>query len=181
MTKYLLIAVAVLTVLLGAATKWAFYERDAKHEAVMALASQKVETQKAVKQTLELRLEHQTQLRSMEIQLKERQRDLTQLRKETRRVQDSEGSLRKALDREPERTGRVATYLFARGLRDISKYSGSSPEDRKITLPQSTPPRPGSASRNNVEAAPGLGGGENPGGKPPVHPLSRLDRPPGVP
>lgn len=149
MTQYLLIAIAILVALLAAtgALLKSSWETNAQLE--LQYAAQQAETQKAIEQTVKLRLDHQNQIHAMDNQLKDNRRETAELNKSSKRIQATTSTLEKALEREPSQSGRVITYLNARGMREISAASGSTPEQRKITVP-----KPAKADTRNSSGSP---------------------------
>jgi len=137
-------------------------------------ASQQAETQKVINDLNSVKLEHMRQITEATAQLKERQRDVTALRKQTQTIRNTTSSLEAALKREPERAGRAVTYLNARGLREICRASGGTAADCKISLPKSTTARPRAPSKSGGGTDSVLDSQEVSDGKPAVHPQSRL-------
>ena len=100
---------------------------------------QQAETQKAIKQISSLKLEHQKQIHAMDNQLKDNNRQMVELRKQSNAIRNTSTSLQKALEEQPVRAGRITTYLFARGMREICRSSSGTSTDCKISLPK--PPK----------------------------------------
>ena len=98
---------------------------------------QQAETQKAIKQISNLKLEHQKQIHAMDNQLKDNNRQMVELRKQSNAIRNTSTSLQKALEEQPVRSGRITSYLYARGLRDTCRASGGSSSDCKIYIPKS--------------------------------------------
>tara|TARA_R100001198_G_scaffold11969_1_gene5106 strand:+ start:370 stop:873 length:504 start_codon:yes stop_codon:yes gene_type:complete len=105
-------------------------------------AQQQAETQKAIKQISDLKMEHQRQMHAMDNQLKDRNREMAALRKQSNAIRSTSTTLQKALAENPVRAGRATTYLWARGLRDICRAGGGSASDCKIHLPKSPKAKP---------------------------------------
>lgn len=179
-SKYLLIALALSIAALSTMTWLYLGKRDELAVAKVAMERQITETQKAIQEIENIKAQHALQLQLSAAHLKEKQRDNTQLRKESANVRNSLSTLEEALIREPERAGRVSSYLFARGLRDISKHSGSTQADRKIAVPKPAKARPRGPAEGGVGADQGVGEEEGASRKPAVHPASRLREPAGV-
>jgi hypothetical protein len=108
-------------------------------------AQQQAETQKAIKQISDLKLEHQQQIHTMDNQLKDRNREMVALRKQSNAIRSTTTTLQKALEKEPVRAGRAATYLYLRGMRDICRAGGGTAKDCKIKLP-----KPATSKSNNT-------------------------------
>ena len=106
-------------------------------EAEAKYAQQQTETRKVITQLSEMKLEHQRQMHAMDNQLKDRNREMLALRKQSNAIRNTSNTLQKALEKEPVRAGRATTYLWARGLRDTCRASGGSPSDCKIYIPKS--------------------------------------------
>lgn len=142
MSQYLLIAIAVLVALLAAtgALLKSSWETNAQLE--LQYAAQQAETQKAIQQINDIKLEHQNQIHAMDNQLEDIRRAKTELTKNNKRIQATTSTLEKALKREPIRAGRAATYLNARGLRDLCRASGGTAADCKISLPKPPAAKP---------------------------------------
>ena len=105
-------------------------------------AQQQAETQKAIQQISDMKMEHQRQMHAMDNQLKDRNREMATLRKQSNAIRSTSTTLQKALAENPVRAGRATTYLWARGLRDICRAGGGSPSDCKIHLPKSPKAKP---------------------------------------
>jgi chromosome segregation ATPase len=105
-------------------------------------AQQQAETQKAIKQISDLKMEHQKQIHAMDNQLKDRNREMAALRKQSNAIRSTSTTLQKALSENPIRAGRATTYLWARGLREICRSSKGSASDCKIHLPKSPKAKP---------------------------------------
>lgn len=119
-------------------------------------AQQQAETQKAIKQISELKLEHQQQIHAMDNQLKDRNREMAALRKQSNAIRSTSTTLQKALEKEPVRAGLATTYLWARGLREICRHGGGTAQDCKIKLPKSPKAKPRHSTTSRVRAAPVL-------------------------
>jgi TolA-binding protein len=98
---------------------------------------QRAETQKAIKQISNLKLEHQKQIHAMDNQLKDNNRQMVELRKQSNAIRNTSTSLQKALEEQPVRAGRITSYLYARGMREICRASSGTSTDCKISLPKS--------------------------------------------
>ena len=120
-------------------------------------AQQQAETQKAIKQISDLKLEHQQQIHAMDNQLKDRNREMAALRKQSNAIRSTSTTLQKALEKEPVRAGRATTYLYLRGMRDICRSGGGTAQDCKIKLPKSPKAKPRHSTTSRVRAAPVLG------------------------
>ena len=103
---------------------------------------QQAETQKAIKQISDMKMEHQRQMHAMDNQLKDRNREMATLRKQSNAIRSTSTTLQKALEKEPVRAGRATTYLWARGLREICRSSKGSASDCKIHIPKSPKAKP---------------------------------------
>ena len=117
-------------------------------EAEAKYAQQQAETQKAIKQITDMKIEHQKQIHAMDNQLKDNNRQMVELRKQSNAIRETSSSLQKSLAKKPHRTGRVASYLLARGMREICRSGGGTKTDCKIVLPKSPKTKPGSATKN---------------------------------
>lgn len=113
-------------------------------------AQQRVETQKTIDQMNTLKLEHQQQIHSMDNQLKDRNREMVALRKQSNAIRSTTTTLQKALEREPVRAGRAATYLYLRGMRDICRAGGGTAADCKISIPKSPKTKPNNPPQSRV-------------------------------
>jgi len=105
-------------------------------------AQQQAETQKTIKQISDLKLKHQQQIHAMDNQLKDRNREMVALRKQSNAIRSTSSTLQKALAEEPVRAGRATTYLWARGMREICRSGGGTAADCKIKLPKSPKAKP---------------------------------------
>ena len=117
-------------------------------EAKQLYAAQQNETKKAIAEINAVRFEHMQQINSMQNNLKEQNRMIVDLRKQSNAIRETSSSLQKSLAKKPVRTGRVASYLLARGMREICRSGGGTKADCKIVLPKSTKTKPGSATKN---------------------------------
>ena len=124
-------------------------------------AQQQAETQKAIKQISDLKLEHQQQIHAMDNQLKDRNREMVALRKQSNAIRSTSTTLQKALEKEPVRAGRATTYLYLRGMRDICRSGGGTAQDCKIKLPKSPKAKSRHSTTSRVRAAPVLESKEN--------------------
>ena len=106
-------------------------------EAEAKYAQQQAETQKAIKQITDMKIEHQKQIHAMDNQLKDNNRQMVELRKQSNAIRNTSNTLQKALEKEPVRAGRATTYLYLRGMRDICRSGGGTAQDCKIKLPKS--------------------------------------------
>ena len=113
-------------------------------------AQQQAETQKAIQQISDLKLEHQQQIHAMDNQLKDRNREMVALRKQSNAIRSTTDRLQKALEKEPVRAGRAATYLYLRGMRDICRAGGGSPADCKIKLSKPPTAKPNNSTKDRV-------------------------------
>ena len=113
-------------------------------------AQQQAETQKAIKQISDLKMEHQQQIHAMDNQLKDRNREMVALRKQSNAIRSTTTTLQKALEKEPVRAGRAATYLYLRGMRDICRAGGGTAADCKIKLPKPPTAKPDNPSQSRV-------------------------------
>lgn len=123
-------------------------------------AQQQAETQKAIKQISDLKLEHQQQIHAMDNQLKDRNREMVALRKQSNAIRNTSNSLQQALAQEPVRAGRASTYLYLRGMRDICRSGGGTAKDCKIKLPKSSAAKPRNPADSRVRAPAVLGSKE---------------------
>ena len=133
-------------------------------------AQQRAETQKTIDQMNTLKLEHQKQIHAMDNQLKDRNREMVALRKQSNAIRSTSSSLQKALQREPVRAGRAATYLYLRGMRDICRAGGGTAADCKISIPKSAPAKPGHSTKSRVRTPTVLGPKKGAGGETAVRP-----------
>ena len=117
-------------------------------EANQLYVAQQNETKKAIAEINAVRFEHMQQINSMQINLKEQNRMIVDLRKQSNAIRETSSSLQKSLAKKPHRTGRVASYLLARGMREICRSGGGTKTDCKIVLPKSPKTKPGSATKN---------------------------------
>ena len=117
-------------------------------EANQLYAAQQNETKKAIAEINAVRFEHMQQINSMQNNLKEQNRMIVDLRKQSNAIRETSSSLQKSLAKKPHRTGRVASYLLARGMREICRSGGGTKTDCKIVLPKSPKTKPGSATKN---------------------------------
>jgi len=131
-------------------------------EAEAKYAQQQAETQKAIKQITDMKLAHQRQMHEMDNQLKDNNRQMVELRKQSNAIRNTSNTLQKALEKEPVRAGRVTTYLWARGLRDTCRASGGSPSDCKIYIPKSPKAKSSNSSQSGDRSPAILERKENP-------------------
>ena len=113
-------------------------------------AQQRAETQKTIDQMNTMKLEHQKQIHAMDNQLKDRNREMVALRKQSNAIRSTSSSLQKALEREPVRAGRAATYLYLRGMREICRNGGGTAADCKIKLPKAPKAKPNNPPQSRV-------------------------------
>ena len=109
---------------------------------------QQVETQKAIKQISNLKLEHQKQIHAMDNQLKDNNRKMVELRKQSNAIRNTSTNLQKALEEQPVRAGRITTYLFARGMRERCRASSGTSTDCEISLPKSSKTKRNNSTKN---------------------------------
>ena len=133
-------------------------------------AQQRAETQKTIDQMNTLKLEHQQQIHSMDNQLKDRNREMVALRKQSNAIRSTTTTLQKALEREPVRAGRATTYLYARGLREICRNGGGTAADCKIKLSKSPKAKPNNPPQSRVRTPQILEPKEGAGGETVVRP-----------
>ena len=117
-------------------------------EAEAKYAQQQAETQKAIKQITDMKIEHQKQIHAMDNQLKDNNRQMVELRKQSNAIRNTSTNLQKALEEQPVRAGRITTYLFARGMREICRASSGTSTDCKIKLPKSAKTKRNSAAKS---------------------------------
>ena len=117
-------------------------------EAEAKYAQQQAETQKAIKQITDMKIEHQKQIHAMDNQLKDNNRQMVELRKQSNAIRNTSNTLQKALEKEPVRAGRATTYLWLRGLREICRSGGGSIRDCKIFLPKPPKAHPRNSSQS---------------------------------
>ncbi len=168
----ILLAIALAALTGAGALLKSSWEQNAKLE--IQYINQQAETQKAISDLNSVKLLHLEQITEMSAELKERQRDVTDLRKQSQTIRGSSNRLEQALKREPVRAGRVTTILNARGLRDICRASGGTAADCKISLLKPAKARSSDTAAGGSGADPVLGNQTNTTGKPSVHPKSRL-------
>mgnify|MGYP003668884649 CR=1 FL=1 len=156
-TKILFATVVVLVVLLTVSGSLLKNAWEDVAELEMLYKSQQAETAKAIAQIEDLKVQHAAQNVKSAAHLLERQRDNTDLKRERKTLQETASALQKALAREPVRAGRVTTYLYARGMRDVCRNSGGTAADCKIILSKSPKTRPSNPAKSSDGADPVLG------------------------
>ena len=178
-------AIGVVLLMLGAALAAALWRIESLNEKIGALEiryeQQRHETEKANLEIASVKAQHTLQIATMTSLQEESSRENTRLRRKTRDIEATTGTLHDALIREPVRTGRAATYLDRRGMREICRASGGSIAACKIAIP-----KPNAAGPGNTGAAPDradkiLGSKQRGDGGSDVHDKPRLDRNPDLP
>lgn len=156
MTKYLLIAIGVLSLLLaisGTLLKEA-WEENAKIE--RQLEYQAEETRKANKEIENLKVLHAEQITKQRMLAEENQRDAVELRQRLKAVQELRSTTGRAALEEPERFGRIATFRLRRGLRDVCRSSGGTQADCKIEIPKPSATTRGATAQPDTENSNGV-------------------------
>ena len=154
LTKILLGAIAVLVlglIVSGTLLKTAWKDVARLEQLYSA---QQAETAKAIAQIADIKLQHQQQIHAMDNHLKDRQRDITALKRKTQVIRQSQDKVEKALKREPVRTRRVLNYLYSRRMREVCRSSGGSVRDCKITIPKSSNAKPNNPAKSKLGGAP---------------------------
>lgn len=174
MIRILLIVCGVLALLLtgaGVLLKKAWEDNAAltvKYEA------QQAETAKANATIADLKIQHAVQNEKMTALQKENQNANTELKRRSRDIRATSERLRQALEREPERAACAVAILDARSMRDVCRASGGSAADCKIAVPESCKAGSGNPADAAAPAGDVVEDEGSPGGRPDVHPKSRL-------
>lgn len=104
--------------------------------------TQRQETKKALAQITDLKVRHARQVEQAKTAQAEWRAERGQLNARNQRLRAQSDRLETALEREPVRAGRVASYLYGRGMREICRASGGSKADCRITIPAARPKEP---------------------------------------
>lgn len=124
--------------------------------------NQQAETTKANQEITNLKVQHAAALATAQAHLNERNRENAELKSSVRKIESTKDTLAEALKAEPIRSGRVATILDARSLRDVCRASGGSPDACKINLPKPAKARSPDPATVGSGANPVLGAAKAP-------------------
>jgi len=164
MTKYLTIAVVILTLLLVGAGKLYLMKVEEFGALEKQFEFQRGETKKAIAQIEGLKKEHAAQIEKFTLLQGERRKDAIRYEKDLARISALRKSTERAALKEPERFGSVATFRLRRGLRDVCRSGGGTPAECKILVPKSRKARAGGSpepdAQDDDRVGEGGGGGE---------------------
>jgi len=137
MSKYLLITIAVLMLLLTGSGYLLKKSYEEIGELSIALEHQKAETVKAIQEIENIKAQHALQIDLMNAHLNKEREDNVRYSKQIRTLEQTAKTSKAAALKEPERYGRISTYTNRRGMRNVCRISGGSPETCEIKIPKS--------------------------------------------
>jgi len=166
MTKFLLIAIAVLTLLLSISGYLLKQSYEEVGELKIKVEIQRAETEKAIAEINSIKEQHKLQLQLSATHLENERKDNARFTKQIRELQNTASTSKAAAIKEPERYGAVATYSDRRGMRGACRASGGSPKTCAITIPKSAKAKSRPAVQPNVQDNDGVAGQDIKGGSP---------------
>jgi len=138
MTKYLLIAIFFLSIALAGVGKLYLWKVEELGALEVQYERQRGETQKAIAQINGLKATHLEQIAKFDLLQEWKGSEDVRYQKEIRKLHEQKQTSDEAAQNYPKRFGRIATFNFRRGLRDVCRAGGGSAADCKIEIPKST-------------------------------------------
>jgi hypothetical protein len=135
-TKYLFIAIFFLTLALAGLGKLYLWKVEELGALNVQYEHQRGETAKAIAQYEGAVALHEMQIEKYTLLNEERQKDEIRYQRDVARITGLLESTQAAALKEPERFGRIATYNFRRGLRQVCRSGGGSRDDCAIDIPK---------------------------------------------
>lgn len=158
MGKYLLIAIAVLSLALGGVTKLYLWKVEELGALEVQYEHQRGETAKAIAQIEGLKATHLEQIAKFDLLQEWKGQDNARYQKDLRRLQDQRKTTQEAAQKYPKRFGRIATFNLRRSLREFCRAGGGSATDCKIEIPKPAAPVSTVSNKSDDQDARGIGG-----------------------
>lgn len=165
--KYLAGAILLLGLALYGMTQLWLGARDDLAGLKVQYTAQQKETEKANQHIKDLNALHDLQRTRYADLEKERGKDAIRLQEEIRRINKVRETSEKAALKHPERFGNIATYNLRRGMRDVCRSGGGTPETCKIEIPKSSAPGSSASLQSDVENVDRVGEADQGGGRTP--------------